>query len=401
LLAKEADGTPKMKIERIEICVTDLTQRLQRMRSTGVYDTGATGSLLGKPLLVRIYAEGVVGYSQIRPLAPHHSMTDTYGSIITVIKEIYGPRLIGKSIYDVEQCHRMFDRTGPQNLNARALLDHAFYDAIGKATQQPVYNLIGGLSQPQLPLEWSISMAEDPAKMVSDAERAIHEFGIRVLCIKSGHSKGWQQDVKNFIAIREAVGSDISIGMDPNTGWSVTDTISTLRALAPYRVDYLEQPVDRYDLKGMAAIRRAATGVPLMADESCCTLKDAHAIIAAEAADVLCIKLYKHGGITPALKIAALAEAANIKINCGGLAVLSQLEAAAGAHFYASRPADHVMPAGEFIFGLGVMGPDPLVAETDFVIRGGHVTPPQSPGLGVTINEEALKRLTMQTEVVQ
>jgi L-alanine-DL-glutamate epimerase-like enolase superfamily enzyme len=390
-----------MKIERIEICMTDLTQRLQRMRSMGKYDTGATGSLVGKPMLVRIYAEGVVGYGQIRPLAPHHCMTDTYGSIITVIKEIYGPRLIGKSIYDVEQCHSMFDRTGPQNLNARALLDHALYDAIGKATHQPVYNLIGGLSQAQIPLEWSISMAEDPAKMVADAERAIGEFGMQVVCIKSGHPKGWQQDVKNFIAIREAVGPDISIGMDPNTGWSVTDTISTLRALAPYRVDYLEQPVDRYDLKGMAAIRRAATGVPLMADESCCTLQDAHAIIAAEAADVLCIKLYKHGGITPALKIAALAEAANIKINCGGLAVLSQLEAAAGVHFYASRPAEHVMPAGEFIFGLGVMGPDPLVGETDFVIKNGHVAPPTRPGFGVTIDEDALKRLTMLTEVVQ
>ena len=390
-----------MKIERIEVCVTDLTQRLQRMRSTGVYDTGAAGSLLGKPVLARIYADGVVGYGQIRPLAPHHSMADTYGSIFTAVTEIYGPRLIGKSIFDVEQCHRMFDRTGPQNFNARAILDHALYDTMGKATGQPVYNLIGGLSQPRLPLEWSISMADDTGKMIADAQRAVGEFGIRVLCIKSGHPQGWRQDVKNFIAVREAVGADVSIGMDPNTGWSVTDTISTLRALEPHRVDYLEQPVDRYDLKGMAAIRRAATGVPLMADESCGSLKDAHAIIAAEAADVLCIKLYKHGGITPALKIAALAEAANVKINCGGLAVLSQLEAAAGAHFYASRSADHVMPAGEFIFGLGVLGPDPLVAESDFVIREGHVTPPNGPGLGVTVDVEALDRMTMAKEVVQ
>jgi L-alanine-DL-glutamate epimerase-like enolase superfamily enzyme len=389
-----------MKIERIEICVTDLTQRLQRMRSTGVYDTGATGTLLGKPVLARIFAEGVVGYGQIRPLAPHHSMADTYGSIITAIKEIYGPKLIGKSIFDVEQAHRMFDRTGPQNFNARAILDHALYDAMGKAARQPVYNLIGGLSQPELPLEWSISMADDRARMVADAERAIQEFGIEVLCIKSGHPKGWQEDVKNFIAIREAVGPDVSIGMDPNTGWTVTDTIATLRALQSYRVDYLEQPVGRYDLKGLAAIRRAATGVPLMADESCCSLADAHAIIAAEAADVLCIKLYKHGGITPALKIAAVAEAANIKINCGGLAVLSQLEAAAGAHFYASRPGAHVMPAGEFIFGLGVIGPDPLVGESDFKIRNGRVAPPSGPGLGVTVDEDALERFTLLKEVV-
>ena len=390
-----------MRIDRVEIFVTDLTQRLQRLRSTGVYDTGAAGQLLGKPVLVKIYAEGVTGYGQIRPLAPNHNLPDTYGSIITAIKDIYAPRMLGKPIYDVEQFHRMFDKHGAQNVNARAMLDNALHDAFGKAVDQPVYNLIGGLSQPALPLEWSISMAADQGKMVADAERAIGEFGIRVLCIKSGHPKGWQEDVRNFIAIRNAVGAEIVIGMDPNTGWSVSDTILAMRALEPHRLDYLEQPVDRYDLRGMAMIRRAANGVPIMADEACCTPKDALAIISAEAADVLCIKLYQHGGITPARKIAAVAEAANVKINCGGLAVLSQLEAAAGAHFYASRPAEHVMPAGEFIFGLGVLGPDPLVPETDFLIRDGHVSPPSGPGLGIIVSETALEAHALLKEVVQ
>ena len=115
---------------------------------------------------------------------------------------------------------------------------------------------------------------------------------------------------------------------------------------------------------------------------------------------MLCIKLYKHGGITPARKIAAIAEAASLKINCGGLAVLSQLEAAAGAHFYASRPADHVMPAGEFIFGLGVIGPDPLVPETAFTVKDGYVTPPSGPGFGIEIDARALDALTLLQEVV-
>jgi muconate cycloisomerase len=106
-----------------------------------------------------------------------------------------------------------------------------------------------------------------------------------------------------------------------------------------------------------------------MADEACGLIQDAHALIAAEAADVLCIKLYKHGGITPARKIAAIAEAANIKINCGGLAVLSQLEAAAGAHFYASRPAEHVMPAGSSSSALASSAI--AVPETDFICRTG------------------------------
>ena len=76
-----------MRIERIEIRVTDFTSRLQRQRSTGAYDTGAPGQLLGKPVLVKVYAEGIVGYGQIRPLAPHHSIPDTYASMIATIQK--------------------------------------------------------------------------------------------------------------------------------------------------------------------------------------------------------------------------------------------------------------------------------------------------------------------------
>jgi L-alanine-DL-glutamate epimerase-like enolase superfamily enzyme len=389
-----------MRIERIEIRVTDLKTRLQRQRSTGPYDTGPPGALLGKPVLVKIFAEGIIGYGQIRPLAPHHSMPDTYATMISMIKDVCGSRLIGKSIFGVEEVHCLFDSLAPANYMARAAIDAALYDAMGKATNQPVYNLIGGLAQPRIPLEWSISMAPDLKKMVADAERALNEFGIKVLCIKAGHPDGWKEDAKNFRAIREAVGSDIAIGMDPNTGWTVPETLQALRALREHRVDYIEQPIKPHDLAGMAAIKRASTGVPLMADEACLSIHDAHAIIAAEAADVLCIKLYKHGGITPARKIAAIAEAASIKINCGGLAVLSQIEAAAGAHFYASRPADRVMPAGEFIFGLGVIGPDPLVPETDFTVKDGYVIPPSGPGLGIKVDERALEELTLLQEAV-
>jgi L-alanine-DL-glutamate epimerase-like enolase superfamily enzyme len=390
-----------MRIERIEIFVTDLTTRLQRQRSTGAYDTGAPGTLIGKPVLVKVFAEGVVGYGQIRPLAPHHSMPDTYATMISMIRDVCGSRLIGQRIFDVESIHAMFDRIAPANYMARAAIDSALYDAMGKAASRPVYDLIGGLAQPLIPLEWSISMDDDRRKMIADAERALHEFGIKVICMKAGHPKGWREDVENFIAIRKAVGAEVTFGMDPNTGWTVTETLAALAALKNERVDYIEQPVKRYDLEGMAAIRRASTGVPLMADEACGSIQEAEAIVEADAADVLCIKLYKHGGITPARKIAAIAEAANLKINCGGLAVLSQLEAAAGAHFYASRPAEHVMPAGEFIFGLGVIGPDPLVPDTDFLVKDGHVRPPNGPGLGVTVDERALDARTLLKEIVQ
>ena len=167
-----------MRIERIEARVTDLKARLTRMRSTGSYDTGAAGALLGKPILVTIFAEGVEGHGQIRPLAPHHSLADTYASMLTTIIEVCGPRMIGRSIFDLEAIHALFDQLTPANFAARAALDIALHDAAGKALNQPVYNLIGGLSQKTVPLEWSISMADDVGKMVDDAQTAVGKWGI-------------------------------------------------------------------------------------------------------------------------------------------------------------------------------------------------------------------------------
>ena len=389
-----------MPIDRIEVLVTDLTVRVQREISSGAYDTGATGTLIGKPVLVKIHADGVTGYGQIRPISPGHFIPDTVHSVVAAITEVYGPRLIGKDILDLEPTLAMFDQALPGNMNARAALDHALHDAIGKALNLPVYRLLGGLCQQRIPLEWSVSMAADVGKMIGDAERAMKEFGIRVLCLKAGGKGGWQRDVQNFITVRKALGPDVVIGVDPNEGWTVSETIRVARELAPHRMGYLEQPVKRQDIAGMAAIRRALDGVPLMADEGVMTLGDAHALARAEAVDAFCVKLYKMGGLRSAKKIAAVAEAAGIQLNVGGLAVQSQLEAAAGAHFYASTPDRLIMPAAEFIFGLGVLGPDPLVPDTDFKIKDGHVAPPTGPGLGVVVDEQAVKRHTLKREVV-
>ena len=389
-----------MKIDRIEIFVTDLPIRIQRLSSSGTYDTGAMGSLLGKPVMVRVFAEGLVGTGQIRPIAPSHFLPDTGAGMVAAIRDIYAPRMIGRSIFDLEAIIAEFDRTLPGNVQARAAVDHALHDAIGKALNQPVYNLLGGRCYDRIPLEWSVGMHHEIGGMIEECQLAIGKYGIQTLCLKAGHPKGWQEDVKNFIAVRKAVGETITIGMDPNTGWSVSESRQVLRALQDYRLDYLEQPVIRGNFAGLAAIRADSRGVPIMADESLLSLEDAHKLAALQAVDVFCIKLYKFGGIHNAKKVAAVAEAADIKVNIGGIAAFSQLEAAAGIHFHTAMHPSKVMPAGEFLFGLGVRGPDPLVPEPTYTIVDGHVAPSSLPGLGVVLDEQAITRLTLIHEVV-
>ena len=387
-------------IDRIEIFVTELPVRVQRIFSSGSYDTGPATQILGKPVLVKVYADGVVGFGQIRPITPGHFLADTTQGMVAAIKEIYGKNLIGKSIFDIASANEMFDLRLAGNPCARAALDIALHDAMGKALNVPVYQLIGGCCQPRIPLEWSVSLANDVQTIVNEATRAVNEFGIKVLCIKAADRRGWRQDVKHFEAVRRAVGDDVVIGVDPNTGWSVADALSAVHALHEFDLGYIEQPIERRDLAGMAEIRRQAMGVPVMADEALFTVQDAFALAEARAVDAFCIKLYKIGGFTPAKKIAAVAEAANIQLNCGGLAVQCQLEAAASAHYYASHPQRRMMGAAEFVMGLNTIGPDPIVPVTDFVVKDGHVSVPTGPGLGISVDEAALKKHTLLHEIV-
>ncbi|WP_168192855.1 mandelate racemase/muconate lactonizing enzyme family protein [Undibacter mobilis] len=388
-------------IERIEIRVVEMPVRLKRTFSSGSYDTGPAGQILGKPVFVRIFADGVIGNGQIRPISPGHFVADTVHSVVAAIREVYGPLLIGRKLSDLEATDELLTSRLASNPAARAVLDVAIYDALGKARGVPIHALIGGCSQAEIPLEWSVSLADDIETMIAEARRAVEEYGVKVLCLKAAGKGGWRRDVANFEAVRRAVGDDIVIGVDPNTGWTVAETVSAIAGFRPFNLGYLEQPVLRRDVHGMAEIRAKADGVPVMADESLFTIQDAAELAAARAVDVFCIKLYKVGGLSPARKIAAIAEANGIQLNCGGLAVASQFEAAASAHFCATVPAKRTFGAAEFIFGVGPMGADPLVADGAMSIHDGAVTVPMEPGLGLTLDEKALERMTLQMSVVE
>ncbi len=182
-----------MKIDGIEIFVTSLSARVQRIFSSGSYDTGPADRVLGKPVLVKIHAEGVTGCAQIRPISPGHFVADTTQSAVAAIKEIYGPALLGKSIFDIAAANEMFDNRLAGNPAARAVLDIALYDAIGKAVKRPLYDLIGGCCQPRrsailrqrtrMPKSFTARSASPTIVAVSSAMLTDHSSGMR----------GWQQ----------------------------------------------------------------------------------------------------------------------------------------------------------------------------------------------------------------
>jgi muconate cycloisomerase len=264
-------------------------------------------------------------------------------------------------------------------------IELALWDILGKAAGLPVYRLLGGAIRETVPIKMSVSGAE-PKRAAEIACWAM-ERGLKALKVKVGIEP--EGDLARVKAVRAAIGPSVRMGVDANGGWSPRVAIETIRRMAAEcNIYFAEQPVAPLDMQWLVDVRRNVP-VPVMADESCYTLQDAMALIRAGAADILSIYVGKGGGIGPARKMAAVAEAAGLTCTVGSNLELG-VASAAMAHL-----ATASVGVGAEEFPCDILGPlayehDLLVEPIEF--RDGAVRVPQGPGLGVELDENMLAR---------
>ena len=156
------------------------------------------GSLLGKPVFLRLIGEGLEGTPRSARSARDTSWPIHPRASSAAIREVYAPLLIGRSVSDTEAIDELLTSRLAGNPAARALIDIALHDAMGKALGVPVHQLIGGRSQSEIELEWSVSLADDVGVMIEEARQAVDDYGIKVLCLKAAGKGGWRHDVDEF-----------------------------------------------------------------------------------------------------------------------------------------------------------------------------------------------------------
>ena len=390
------DHQSAVTIRRIEVLPVKSKLTFHRVLSKGAVSSAHDADWVGDPVIVRLEsADGVIGTSQVRPPIPW--LGETTQSIVSSIQHYYAPTLLGANVAEREATMLRLERLLPGNTVALAGLDIAMHDLVARSYGIPVYALLGG-AQVTIPLDWSVSL--NPAqKIVAEAARAVHEFGVRTVCLKVGPSERWREDIKVFRQVRSEVGGDVAIGMDPNEGYDLPTTLRVIRGLQDDEIAYLEQPLPRHDLDGLRLLRSQG-GAPVFVDESAITLADAFRVISSGACDAVVLKLWKSGGFAGARKMAALAEAAGAGTTLGGVAQGSVLEAAACAHLYASLGVPPM--AAEFVLGLNVVDDDPIVALPDgFAIKNGTAEVPAGPGLGVEADMAAARELALATIIIE
>lgn len=314
----------------------------------------------------------------------------TLEDVQAAIDDYLGPQLIGHDPFDREYLLNVIDFRG--NSCAKAGIDLALHDLLGKALGVPVSTLLGGRHQTQIPVAVEITGGA-PDAMAQECLRFM-ELGVRAFKPKIGGYP--DEDADRLRAIREAVGPNVSIRADANQGYSPKEAIRLCRLAERYNIglELLEQPVPAWDLQGMALVRQSVD-ILIEADESCYTVHDALQLIRHDAVDVINIKIGKAGGLHHAKKIAAVVEAAGLKCVIGtafGLGV----EMAAKLHLAASTLA--VVDAVEFTeIGLHA---NLLTAPYDRLFAlplvDGCLPVPSEPGLGVTLDAEAVGKATFE-----
>jgi ribosomal protein S18 acetylase RimI-like enzyme len=230
----------------------------------------------------------------------------------------------------------------------------------------------------------------DAASMVSLA-LAFQKGGTQTFRLKLG--RGAEADRAIVASVREALGLEVRLRVDYNQAYAPGEAIAAIRAIAPFGIDCAEQPVAATDWRGMARVQ-GAVDVPLMAHEGCFSLGDFLALADLGAVRVLGVNSERPGGITLALR--AIDEAARLGM---GIVLHNQplgIASAAQIHLGAARAG--VLGHAMELFGHVMLEDDLITQPLDYA--GGRVRVPESPGLGVTLDEKALARYATASPVV-
>lgn len=290
---------------------------------------------------------------------------------------------------DVEKFHRHILGAGYYHhkravVMAEAAVEMAMWDARGKSMGQPIWSLLGGAFRKEIEVA-AYLFGTDPAKLDTAAQRFL-DLGYSSFKVKIGMSEG--SDLRNVETVRRRVGN-LHLRADVNGAWTPGTARRQLAKLLPYDLQYVEQPLELDDLIGHAELRRTQL-VPIALDESAYTLADVSNIVRMGAADVILLDPHEIGGIWQTVKAAAIAEAAGIPVtlHSGGELGLSQ---SAYIHLAASIPNMSVSIDSERDY----LHDD--VVTLPPVIKDGCFQLPQTPGIGVNIDFEALSKYRVDT----
>jgi L-alanine-DL-glutamate epimerase-like enolase superfamily enzyme len=342
---------------------------------------------------------GLVGWGEAK--AGVGSASSAYG-LAAIVNQDFAPLLVGQDPRDVSRLWDVMYNTPregyaldrghvlPQlgrrglSISAIAGVDLALWDILGKSLGAPVWRLLGGRRAERMPVYASGGWA-DEAHIGDQLLGYVKQGGFRAVKMRVGVMDGEpHHSAARVRAARRALGPDIKLMADAHGTWTVSEAKAFCRMVEDQDLYWLEEPVTADDKIGLAEVRRASS-IPISTGESEFTRHDFREIAELRGADVLQPDLAIAGGLTEGVRIAAIASAFNLRLAphlwSGAPAF------AAGLALAASQSAGFIL---EYSLGANPLLHE-LVHET-FPVIDGQVDIPDRPGLGITVDEDFVRR---------
>lgn len=332
-------------------------------------------------MLVRIRcSDGVEGIGEGTTIGGLSYGDESPEGMKLAIDTYFAPLLRGCDLAAVAATMAAIGRMVVGNRIAKCAIETALLDAQGKRLGVPVSALIGGgRLRDRLPVAWTLASG-DTATDIVEAETMLAARRHDIFKLKIG-KRPVRDDIAHVAAIKRALGARASVRVDVNQAWDEAQAAQGMAMLADAGCDLVEQPVARHARDAMIRLSSRAA-IPLMADEALNGPESAYALAACGAARVFAVKIAQSGGLLPAARVAAIADAAGIGLYGG-----TMLEAGVGT----AAAAQLVATFSTLAWGTELFGPllltEEILAEplryADFSLEV-----PTGPGLGVALDED-------------
>ena len=327
-------------------------------------------------VLVRVrFSDGSEGWGEGTTIGGLTYGPESPEGIRLTIETYLAPLLVGRDGDDVSGAIYRMENAVKGNLIAKAAVETALWDGLGRRLGVPVAQLFGGAVTARLPVAWTLASGVSDTD-IAEAREMIDAGRHNTFKLKIG-TRAVADDVEHVARIRAALGDGPGIRVDVNQAWSLTAARRGVRALQDVGCDLVEQPLAARDLRGMAELT-SGHEIAVMADEALGGPAAAQAVTVARAADVLAVKVGPSGGVRRAAETAAIGRAAGLGLY-GGTMLETGLGTAAALQLFATLgPPDW----GTEFFGPLLLAEEILTEPLTYT--NFHVEVPQGAGLGVT-----------------
>jgi o-succinylbenzoate synthase len=367
-----------VKIDQIEI-------REIQMPLVSSFETSFGKTDRRRIILVRVFAEGLVGYGEATsPEGPFYNHEST-GTAWHMLKDFIIPKLMEKQPATPEEITLLLKPIRGHNM-AKAAVETACWDLLARTQACPLYQLLGG-TRKSIDCGVSIGIQNSLKELLFKIEKEV-ESGYRRIKIKI--KPGWDVDIVREVS---AHFPDIPLMCDANSAYTLAD-IDLFKQLDEYHLLMIEQPLGWNDILDHIQLQQTIR-TPICLDESILDADDARKAIQAGACRIINIKLGRVGGYSEARRIHDVCQAQSIPVWCGGM-----LEAGIGrAHNIALSTLENFCLPGDVSASKRYFVQDIIDPQVEVNSRG-QISLPEGAGIGFQPNMRRIDAVTVRSEIL-